>query len=81
MVALISTLILRCSLMRENHRRAHLSDVEYDREASIAEPCDWVSRFYVGKQKLLSIIFSIQKFDMWCKTNFHFYTFDGTLRY
>ena len=57
MVALISTLILRCSLMRENHRRAHLSDDAYDREASIAEPCDWVSRFYVGKQKSFEYYF------------------------
>jgi hypothetical protein len=33
--------------MKENHRRDHLSQENYDREASIKEPCDWVSSYLI----------------------------------
>lgn len=45
--ALLMTLILRGSLMMENRRRDCLSDGDYNREASVKEPCDWVTREYV----------------------------------
>ncbi|CAF3389235.1 unnamed protein product [Rotaria socialis] len=41
--ALIMTLILRYCLMMENRRRQYLSDDDYNREAAIEEPCDWVN--------------------------------------
>ncbi len=37
------TIILRISLMLENRRRDRLPPEEYDQEAAIIEPCDWVS--------------------------------------
>jgi hypothetical protein len=44
-ISLVLTIILRISLMLENVRRDHLSPEEYDREAAIKEPCDWVSSY------------------------------------
>jgi hypothetical protein len=41
--ALILTLILRFCLAMENRRRQSLSQDEYNREAAIEEPCDWVT--------------------------------------
>ncbi len=41
--ALIMTLILRFCLMMENRRREYLSHEDYNREATIEEPCDWVN--------------------------------------
>jgi hypothetical protein len=41
--ALIMTLILRVCLMMENRRREYLSNDDYNREATIEEPCDWVN--------------------------------------
>ncbi len=41
--ALILTLILRFCLLLENRRRKHLLQDEYNREANIEEPCDWVN--------------------------------------
>ncbi|CAF3603156.1 unnamed protein product [Rotaria sp. Silwood1] len=41
--ALIMTLILRICLMMENRRREYLSNDDYNREATIEEPCDWVN--------------------------------------
>jgi hypothetical protein len=40
--AIIFTFILRFCLAKENHRRKYLSKSQYDREAMIEEPCDWV---------------------------------------
>jgi len=37
------TLILRMCLSMENRRREYLSIDDYNREASIEEPCDWVN--------------------------------------
>lgn len=53
--ALIMTLVLRICLMRENHRREHLSIADRNREASIEEPCDWVNieHIYMGVEKTL----------------------------
>ncbi len=34
--------------MRENHRRAYLSPEEYQREATVKEPCDWVSSYLIS---------------------------------
>ncbi len=48
----IFTIILRICLMIENRRRDRLSPEEYDREASVKDPCDWVSLFLI-----LSILF------------------------
>jgi hypothetical protein len=42
-VSLVTTIILRICLMRENHRRTYLSLEEYQREIGVKEPCDWVS--------------------------------------
>ncbi len=44
--SLIFTIILRICLMLENYRRDRLSSDEYDNEASIKEPCDWVSLYF-----------------------------------
>ncbi len=52
MATLIFTIILRICLMLENRRRDRLSREEYDREAAIKEPCDWVSSY------LINLIFS-----------------------
>jgi hypothetical protein len=41
--AIIMTLILRMCLIMENRRREYLSIDDYNREASIEEPCDWVN--------------------------------------
>ncbi len=45
--SLVCTIILRICLMKENYRRDHLSQENYDREASIKEPCDWVSSYLI----------------------------------
>jgi hypothetical protein len=47
-ISLVLTIILRISLMLENDRRDHLSPKEYDREAAIKEPCDWVSSYLIS---------------------------------
>jgi hypothetical protein len=41
--SLIVTFILRICLKLVNDRRIHLSSEQYQREAAIIEPCDWVS--------------------------------------
>ena len=43
MISLISTIILRLCLMIENRRRDRLSTEQYNSEAAIDDPCDWVS--------------------------------------
>jgi hypothetical protein len=45
--SLTLTIILRICLLRENNRRANLSLEEYQREAAIKEPCDWVSSYLI----------------------------------
>lgn len=42
-VILIVTFLLGICLKLENRRRIHLSPDKRDREATIVEPCDWVS--------------------------------------
>ncbi|CAF3778538.1 unnamed protein product [Rotaria sp. Silwood1] len=46
-IALVTTFILRYCLKRENDRRSHLSSSDYEREAAVKEPCDWVILFNV----------------------------------
>jgi hypothetical protein len=66
-ISLVLTILLRISLVLENDRRDHLSPEEYDREAAIKEPCDWVSSyltFLILIERLFSC--SIPKYDTFC---------------
>ncbi len=55
-----TTLLLRYSLIEENRRRDHLLTDEYNREAGIVEPCDWVRiESPTNVEKLRKIQFSI----------------------
>ena len=44
-LSLVATFILRFCLILENRRRDNLSLEQYNREAGIKEPCDWVSLY------------------------------------
>lgn len=67
-LAFIVALILRFVLKKENARREHLNDAEYEREAKIDEPCDWVSPlFFLMIEVKFTIYSSIHLFDMCCK--------------
>ncbi len=46
-ISLVTTIILRIYLMKENHRRTYLSLEEYQREAAVEESCDWVSLYLI----------------------------------
>jgi hypothetical protein len=46
-ISLGMAIILRICLMRENRRRKNLSPEEYQREAAVKEPCDWVSSYLI----------------------------------
>lgn len=43
MTSLIFTIVLRMSLFFENRRRDRLTDKQYEDEAAVEDPCDWVS--------------------------------------
>ncbi len=64
--SLFFTIILRINLMLENRRRHRLSTDEYDREAVIEEPCDWVSSYLI--HLIFSLLFScsIPKYGTSC---------------
>ena len=47
MMSLISTFVLRICLKTENRRRDRLSQKQYDIEANVKDPCDWVSSFVI----------------------------------
>jgi hypothetical protein len=40
---LVTIVVLRICLALENRRRNSLSHQEYQQEAAVKEPCDWVS--------------------------------------
>lgn len=61
LVSLISTIILRFCLSKENDRRTNLSSEEHRREAAMAEPCDRVSTSFMFV-KFYYIFFSIPTF-------------------
>jgi hypothetical protein len=46
-ISLVTTIILRICLKRENHRRTYLSSEEYQCEAAVKEPCDRVSSYLI----------------------------------
>ncbi len=60
------TIILRISLMLENRRRDHLSREQYDQEAAIIEPCDWVSSYLILVILLPLFSCSILKYGTLC---------------
>ena len=43
MTSLIFTIVLRVALVFENRRRDRLTKEQYEHEAAIKDPCDWVS--------------------------------------
>ncbi len=65
-ISVAFTIILRIALMLENCRRDHLSPEEYDHEAAIIEPCDWVSSNLILVIFLLLFSCSILKYDTLC---------------
>ena len=45
MASLIFTIVLRICLMRENRRRDRLTEKQFEDEAAVKDPCDWVSSY------------------------------------